>query len=502
MSKYAIWHIISISKYNINGRRYDIYTYIMRNMKNIYIKDIIKTCNAELLCGNEEDTLTDIVKDTREIKKSDTYIGFKGEHNDGNLFYNTAIENGAKICILQKSSVENKINLEIEEIKKKYNNVSIILVEDTIKALQEIAKFKRNMYNMPVVGITGSVGKTSTKDIIASVMSKKFNVLKTLGNYNNQIGLPITVLRLKDENAMVVEMGMNMPNEIRPLSKIAKPSVAVITNVGTAHIGNLGSRENILKAKLEILDGLQKDGILVINNDNDMLHNWYMSNINTNFKVVTFGMENKSDIMPYDIELSEEGSTYKIDIDGNTYTVSISVGGNHFVLNSLCAIAIGRIFGIPMEDILEGIANFELTKRRMQVERNKNGVTIINDCYNANYDSMKAAIEYLGKINAKKKIAILGDMLELGEFSKSLHEKVGEEVVNNNIDIIITVGTEAKYIVNKALEKGFNRKNIYICNNNEEAVEIVKKIASSEDAILLKASNGLNFQEIYSKICN
>ena len=293
-----------------------------------------------------------------------------------------------------------------------------------------------------------------------------------------------------------------MPNEIRPLSKIAKPSVAVITNVGTAHIGNLGSRENILKAKLEILDGLQKDGILVINNDNDMLHNWYMSNINTNFKVVTFGMENKSDIMPYDIELSEEGSTYKIDIDGNTYTVSISVGGNHFVLNSLCAIAIGRIFGIPMEDILEGIANFELTKRRMQVERNKNGVTIINDCYNANYDSMKAAIEYLGKINAKKKIAILGDMLELGEFSKSLHEKVGEEVVNNNIDIIITVGTEAKYIVNKALEKGFNRKNIYICNNNEEAVEIVKKISSSEDAILLKASNGLNFQEIYSKICN
>ena len=474
----------------------------MNNMKNIYIKDIIKICNAKLLCGSEEDILTDIIRDTREIKKGDTYIGFKGEHNDGNLLYITAIENGAKICILQKSSVENKINLEIEDIKKKYSNVSIILVEDTIKALQEIASFKRNMYDIPVVGITGSVGKTSTKDIIASVMSKKFNVLKTLGNYNNQIGLPLTVLRLKDEDAMVVEMGMNMPNEISPLSKIARPSVAVITNVGTAHIGNLGSRENILKAKLEILDGLQKDGILVINNDNDMLHNWYISNKNTDFKVVTFGMENTSNIMPYDIELSENGSTYKIDIDEKTYTVNISVGGNHFVLNSLCAIAIGRIFDIPMEDILEGIANFELTKRRMQVEKNKSGITVINDCYNANYDSMKAAIEYLGKINAKKKIAVLGDMLELGEFSKELHEKVGEEVVNNNVDILITVGSEANYIVNKALEEGFNKKNIYTCNNNEEAVKVIKKIASAGDAILLKASNGLNFQEIYNKICD
>lgn len=474
----------------------------MENMKEIYIKDIIKTCNAKLLCGNEEDILTDIVRDTREIKKGDTYIGFKGEHNDGNLLYITAIENGAKICILQKTSVENKINLELEDIKQKYNNVSIILVEDTVKALQEIASFKRNMYDIPVVGITGSVGKTSTKDIIASVMSKKFNVLKTLGNYNNQIGLPLTVLRIKDENAMVVEMGMNMPNEISPLSKIAKPSVAVITNVGTAHIGNLGSRENILKAKLEILDGLQKGGTLVINNDNDMLHNWYISNKNTDFKVVTFGMENTSDIMPYDIELSENGSIYKIDIDNKTYTVNISVGGNHFVLNSLCAIAIGRIFDIPMEDILEGIANFELTKRRMQVEKNKSGITIINDCYNANYDSMKAAIEYLGKINAKKRIAVLGDMLELGEFSKELHEKVGEEVVNNNVDILITVGSEANHIVNKALEEGFNKKNIYTCNNNEEAVEVIKKIASAGDAILLKASNGLNFQEIYTKIFN
>ena len=334
------------------------------------------------------------------------------------MLYEEALENGAKICILQESSLltnnqettnkEAELDLIKEKIEKKHNNASVILVKDTIKALQQIAEYKRNLYNIPVIGITGSVGKTSTKDIIASVMSKKFNVLKTLGNYNNQIGLPLTILRLKDENAMVVEMGMNMPNEISTLSKIAKPTVAVITNVGTAHIGNLGSRENILKAKLEILDGLQKDGILVINNDNDMLHNWYISKAHTAHKIITFGMENKSDIMPYDVELSENGSTYKIDLDGKTYNVHISVGGNHFVLNSLCAIAIGRIFNIKTEDILSGIANFELTKRRMQVEKNANNITIINDCYNANYDSMEAALEYLGEIKAKRKIAVLG----------------------------------------------------------------------------------------------
>ena len=467
-------------------------------MNKIFIKDVINLCKGKIIFGKEDETIEEIVRDTREVKKGYTYIGFKGEKNDGNLMYEQALKNGAKICLLQKSSIENSI--DIEKIKKEYNNSTIILVEDTTKTLQQIATLKRNMYNIPVVGITGSVGKTSTKDIIASVMSKKFNVLKTLGNYNNQIGLPLTILRLKDENAMVVEMGMNQIGEISNLTKIAKPTVVVITNVGTAHIGNLGSRENILKAKLEILEGLEENGILVINNDNDMLNKWNNENKNKSFKVITFGMENKSDIMPYDVQLSENGSTYKIDIEGKTYNVNISVGGNHFVLNSLCAIAIGRIFNIKMEDILDGIANFELTKRRMQVEKNKQGITIINDCYNANYDSMKAGIEYLAKINAKNKIAVLGDMLELGNFAKELHERVGEEIAKNNIDVLITVGDLSKYIASEAEKMGLSSKNIFCYKTNEEAIKKIKEISKEGDAILLKASNGLNFQEIFCKI--
>ena len=469
-------------------------------MKEILVKDILELCNGEIIYGSKNNEIKEVKKDTREINNGDTYIGFKGEHNDGNLMYLDALKNGAQICILEKSSVENRIKLD--EIKNNFPNSTIICVEKSIEAIQEIARYKRNLYNIPVIGITGSVGKTSTKDIIASVMSRKYNVLKTLGNYNNQIGLPLTVLRLKDEEAMIIEMGMNMLGEISNLTKIAKPTVAVITNVGTAHIGNLGSRENILKAKLEILEGLEENGILIINNDNDMLHKWNEETKHEGYKVITYGIENKSDIMPYNIVLSENGSTYKIDIDGKTYNVNVSVGGNHFVLNSLCAIAIGRLFKINMVDILEGIANFELTKRRMQVEKNKNGVTIINDCYNANYDSMKAALEYLGETNTNRKIAVLGDMLELGEFSKELHEKVGEEVKKNRIDILITVGNLAENIANKAMEEGMNKDNIFMCRNNREAVELINKLAKKGDAVLLKASNSLNFQEIFNEIIN
>ena len=471
-------------------------------MKNILVSDVIKICNGKLVMGEENEELNSFTNNTNNIEKGDTYVGFVGEHNDGNLFYEKAFQNGAKACVLRRESVETK--LDVEKIRKYYPKAIVILVDDTIKAIQQIATYKRSLYNIPVIGITGSVGKTSTKDIIASVMSKKYNVLKTLGNYNSQTGLPLTVLRLENQNAMVVEMGMSGLGEISNLTQIAKPNVAVITNVGTAHIGKLGSRENILKAKLEILDGLQKDGILVINNDNDMLHKWYeeyKKSDNKEFKVLTFGIENKSDIMPKDIILSENGSTYKIDLDGKTYNVNVAVGGNHFVLNSLCAIAIGRIFRIEMKDILEGIANFELTKSRMQVEKNKSGITVINDSYNANYDSMKAALEYLGKINANKKIAVLGDMLELGEYSENLHEKVGEEVKKNDIDVLITVGELSKYIASKAVESGFERSNLYECTNNQEAVDTIEKVAKKGDAVLLKASNGLKFEEIFQKIC-
>ena len=438
------------------------------------IKEILKITNGKLICGDEDLDIQNFEKDTRIIQKGDMYVAIKGEKFDGNDFYKDAINKGAVACLMSKEPDE-KIG-------------SIVLVENTVKAIQQIAAYKRSQVDIPVVAVTGSVGKTSTKDIVAAVMSQKYKVLKTQGNLNNDIGLPFTLLRLHDENAIVVEMGMNHFGEISLLTSIAKPTLAIITNIGTAHIGNLGSRENILKAKLEILEGLQGNSV-IINNDNDLLSDWAEKN-KEKYNIITYGINNKnSKYVAEDIHSYEDRSEYRI--DGKE--VVVPVGGEHFVLNSLCAIAVGRYFDIPMAKITEGISGFELTKGRMEIEKAKCGASIINDTYNANYDSMKAAIEYLEKIEGKRKIAVLGDMKELGEYSESLHRKVGEEV--KDIDILITIGELAKCI-----EETADVREMLHFDNNESALEYLKKIIKKDDIILLKASNSMKFGDIAKKL--
>lgn len=459
---------------------------------DIKVKDIIRICDAKLVFGDEEIICENFSKDTRTINKDDIYVGIKGEKFNGNTLYKDALEKGAKVCILQDVIIP-------EEIKEQFKDRCILIVKDTILALQQIASYKRSLYNIPVVAITGSVGKTSTKDIIASVVGTSFNVLKTQGNLNNHIGLPFTILGLKNHNALVVEMGMNNLGEISVLSKIAKPNIAVITNVGTAHIGNLGSRENILKAKLEIIDGMQSGGTLIINNDNDLLHEWQKNRKDIN--ILTYGVENESDIEGHDIRLNESGSEFiacykKENINEK---IKVPVSGMHFVYNALCAISVGKKLGISMDNIKKGIESFELSKNRMEILK-KDGITIINDCYNANYDSMKAAIETIARIEGKRKIAILGDMLELGEYSEKLHSKVGEEVAKNNIDILITVGEEAKNIAKSAGNHSMEASNIHICDKNEEAITLINQIKQSEDIVLIKASNAMKFIDIVNSL--
>lgn len=335
-------------------------------------------------------------------------------------------------------------------------------------------------------------GKTSTKDIIANVLAQKFNVLKTEGNLNNHIGLPLTLLKLKDHTAVIVEMGMNHFGEISLLTDIAKPTGCVITNIGTAHIGNLGSRENILKAKLEILEGLSKDGFVLVNNDNDLLNKWAESE--SERKIYTYGIENKSTYMASNIVELENKSTFEV----NGVKTEVRVQGTHFVYNATCAFAIGDILGIEKEKVIKGISEFELTAKRMDIEIIKDNVKIINDSYNASYDSMKAALEVMGKTEATRKIAVLGNMLELGDYTKELHEKVGEEVIKNRIDILITVGEYAKEIANKA--KSLGMKEVFEFENTDDAIKCIKENMKSNDLILLKASNSMNFSRILDKI--
>lgn len=453
---------------------------------SIQVKDILPIIEGRLITGNENQTCENFSKDSRECKEGDIYLGIKGETTNGSIYFENAFQNGAIGAIVQDIEIS-------EEQKTKYQDKCIILVEDTIKAMQAIATYKRSLYEIPVIAITGSVGKTSTKDMVASVVKEKYTTIKTEGNYNNHIGVPLTIFHLKEEKALVVEMGMNHLGELSVLTKIAKPNVAIITNVGTAHIGNLGSRENILKAKLEILEGLKPGGTVILNNDNDLLHNWYLEN-KEKFHIITYGIENESDYMAEDIIAKEDGSNYVL--KGTEEKVEVPVGGNHFVQNSLCAIAVGKLLQIPFEKIREGISTFELTKKRMDV-REHNNITIIHDYYNANYDSMKAGLEYLGNIKGKRKIAVLGDMLELGDYSEKLHQKVGEEVIKNRIDILITVGKEAKAIAEMAKRE---LKTVIICDTNEEAIKQINQIKEKKDCILLKASNGMHFGEIGEEI--
>ena len=464
-------------------------------MKDITVKDIVNICQGKLICGDENIICKEFKKDTRTIKTGDVYVGIKGENFDGNTLYEKAFENGAEVCIISGIKA------------KEYKGKTIIEVKDSINALQKIAEYKRKLYDIPVIAVTGSVGKTSTKDIIASVMSQKYKVLKTEGNMNNHIGLPMTISKLKDHEAIVVEMGMDHAGEISILTNIAHPTMCVISNIGSSHIGTLGSRENILKAKLEILEGTSEDSPIAINNDNDLLNNWIKTN-NTTHKIITYGIETKSDVMARDIESFEDKSTFTLELNNKIWDqvalchkVEVPVGGKHFVYNALSAICVGLENNIEIQKIIEGIKKLELTKRRMEIKKCKNGVTIINDTYNANYESMKAGLEYLHSVNGNRKIAVLGDMLNLGDYETELHEKIGEEVIKSEVSVLITVGEASQNIAKRALEIG-EIANIIIheCKTNEEAIKFAKEELKQGDIVLVKASNAMHFDEIVEKI--
>ena len=460
-------------------------------MKEITVKNILEVTDGELIIGNQEQTCKVFSKDTRIINPGDVYIGIRGEAFDGSKFWKEAFEKGASCVIVENIDFE-------EENLEKYKGKTIIKVKNTLEALYNIARFKRESYNIPVIAITGSVGKTSTKDIIANVVSQKFKTLKTIGNNNNNIGLPFTILRLEDEEAMVLEMGMNHLGEIALLTSIAKPDICVITNIGTSHIGNLGSRENILKAKLEILEG-NKDPIVIINNDNDLLHKWYEENKNK-FQIKTFGINNKSNIMAKNIVLEKEKSTYDCILNKKEYKINVPVGGEHFVLNSLCASLVGETLNIQPEKILKGIESFELTKRRMDITVLSNGVKIINDAYNASFESVQASLKYLSEFKENRKIAVLGDMFELGNYAEELHKNLGKEVVKNQIDILICAGENAEYIAKQAEIEGMSKEKIYYFTDKEEIIKVIKKILDKDDVVLFKASNGMKFFDLVEEI--
>ena len=444
------------------------------------IKEILKAVNGELLQGNINLIINSFSNDTRTLEKGALYIPIIGENFDGHSFIEQAYNKGA-VAILSSQK---------EGFPK---GLTVIYVPDTLKALQSLAHYKRITAKVKVIAITGSVGKTSTKDMVASVVSTKYKTLKTLGNYNNNIGLPLTILRLKDEEVMVLEMGMNHLSEISLLSTIAKPDIAIITNVGSAHIGNLGSRENILKAKLEICDGLVKDGVLIINGDNDLLSDYFYSKKQKPAQVIRYGLKKEhNDVFPTKVKLSPKESQFEY----NNQNYNVSMPGAHFISNALACVSIGLVLKIPLSKIKIGIESFELTKNRNDtIELNK-GITLIDGTYNANADSMKASLLVLSQFKNQRKVAVLADMFELGTFTTVLHEEVGKYAEEVGVDFLICIGELSKSI----LKGGKNIKETYWFPNNQEATDFLLNNLKENDVILMKGSNTMKLKEIVEVI--
>ena len=428
-------------------------------------------------CGEDKQIIS-ICTDTRKITQGSLFIALVGERFDGHDFVKAAFEKGAVAAVCSKP-----VEADGE----------VLVVENTGTALLEIAAYYRSLFSIPFVGITGSVGKTTTKEMVYAVLSEKYNTLKNEGNLNNEIGLPTTVFRLdSDYEAAILEMGMSAFGEISRLAKVAQPNVGIITKIGVSHIEHLGSREGILKAKLEILDGLKPGAPLVVNGDDDLLSTVTLDDR----KVITFGIENeKCDYRAVNIEQSGYNTSFTVVYSGGEQNVTIPTVGTHNVYNALSAFAAGLYLGVTAESAADGLSKYVTSGMRQNV-REINGITAIEDCYNASPDSVRAAAEVLRTMQSNKKAFVFGDMLELGEISESAHREVGALIASKGIDCLYTYGKMAALAAQTATENGMECVKAF--EDKAALAAQLKADINAGDAVLFKASRGMKLEEVIS----
>ncbi|TCT16854.1 UDP-N-acetylmuramoyl-tripeptide--D-alanyl-D-alanine ligase [Natranaerovirga pectinivora] len=442
-----------------------------------------KIIRKELVNG---DKIKGVSIDSRNIIPGQLFIPIKGENFDGHDYIKAAMDNGALISL---TSDEEKMP----------PNVSGILVKDTQEALVKLAKYYRSTFEIPFIGITGSVGKTSCKEMIASVLSTRFKVHKTKGNYNNDIGLPLTILDMDvDTEISILEMGMNHFNEIDFLGEIALPDYAVITNIGLSHIENLGSQEGILRAKSEIINHLSPDGLLLLNGDDEFLRT-LEGKVSQEITFFGFNKTNEYFVKNYEA-LGLEGVKATIQSPTETYNINLNTLGKHMLYHTLSAIIIGERLSLIKEEIEKGISQYENEKMRLNIVKLENGITIINDSYNASVDSMKAAIDILDHSKTEgRSVAILGDMFEMGAFSKGAHEDVGKYIASKSIDMLICVGEDSRWMYEGAFAHGY-KGNLLYYKTKDGLNDAMKDVLKHKDLILVKASRGMKLEDTIEKI--
>lgn len=427
---------------------------------------------------NKDAEFDSVCIDTRKITKGCLFICIKGERFDAHQFADEALSLGASAVM---------IHSDIEP------NGAYIKVADTSKAMLNLSGYYRSKFDIPVIGLTGSVGKTTTKEFTHLVVSAKYNAIKTLGNLNNEIGVPQMLFQIDNSiEAAVIEMGMNHFGEIFRLVNEVKPTIGLITNIGVSHIENLGSREGILKAKLELCEGLAEGAPLILNGDNDMLQTVK----DEHHKVVFYGIEN-GEFKAENIVETDKSTSFDVAYYGKKQHITIPTIGIHNVYNALAAFVVGYFLNVEPQAAADALGTYVPAGMRQKVV-DVDGVTSIEDCYNASPDSMRAALKTLSNIKGNKKIAVLGDMLELGDYAKTAHTEVGKAVAENKIDYLLAYGNDAKFYVDGAKQDGV--ENAFLFDDKEKLSEMLLNIATKGDAILFKGSRGMKLEDVINTV--
>lgn len=444
------------------------------------ISEIVQACGGKLLCGDPETAVTSFCTDSREAKPGAMFVPMKGEKTDSHQYIDGVLANGAAAVFTE------------QELPPKEQPV--VLVPSAVRALQKVAEVYRRGFTIPVIGVTGSVGKTTSKEMIALTLSSKLKVMKTQGNRNSQVGVPMTMFTLKKtDQAAVVEMGISMPGEMERIARVVRPTMAVISNIGVSHIEFLRTQENILAEKFHITDYIQPDGKIFVNGDDPLLAPLRESRQDK--RIVTFGVNKSCDWHASELNAAEKGTFFTCEFQGKKTKVFVPAPGLHNVRNALASLAVAYELGVPAEDAVRAIASYKPPKMRQEVLE-IDGVRIIDDSYNASPDSMKAALDILASMEITgRRVAVLGDMFELGDYAAISHFEVGKYAQEKGIDILAAIGEMAG-----ETGKGFGRENFLHLNGNQQAAEYLRENLKPGDAVLIKGSRGMQMDEIVRRI--
>lgn len=445
----------------------------------VKVSDIAAAAEGKLLCGDENTVITSFITDSREAKAGAMFVPIRGERADGHSYIPAVLEGPAAAAF-----TDHEIPL---------GEKPLVLVKDCREALQRAAAWYRDQFAIPIVGITGSVGKTTAKEMVAQALSAQFRVLKTAGNQNSQVGVPITVCGLrKDHTAAVVEMGVSMPGEMARIAGVVKPTCAVMTNIGVSHIEFMKTRENILAEKARIADYLPPDGALFVNGDDDLLP---ILKETMGSRVVTFGLGPTCDWRAFGLNEADKGTFFTCQSPAGERTeLFVPAAGEHNVRNALCAMAVARYLGVPAGDVVRAISAYKAPAMRQQMVE-ANGLLIIDDSYNASPDSMRSAIDVLStRPVTGKRAAVLADMLELGDFSQQGHYQVGQYAKERGVELLVAVGP-----LSREIAAGYGEGARWFATN-QEASAFLRDALRPGDAVLVKGSRGMKTDEIVAAL--